>query len=231
MSDHGNVRIPLRNEDAGRRRINGMVLAIVGAAVAALAVALWVVPRANHAAAVAQARHQVTVLDEDGRVVAVRSGYATGRPQVMVRTEDGTVRAATAEQYRLATGTPVEFLDIVRAVDGSPYIGKVLRLDDVNVPLVAGDQVFTVGPSAADSILVKITEPTDPGGKTEDELVVNEGDRLMVVGRLLPYPSKEKERRFGLSSAEQAQIGNKTLYIEGRLVEEVASNGPDIPKK
>lgn len=226
MSDHGNVRIPLRNEDAGRRRINGMVLAVVGAAVAALAVALWVVPRANQAEVAARARHQVTVLDEDGRVVAV----ASGRPQVMVRTSEGTVRAATAEQYRLAKGTPTDFLNIVRAVDGSPFVGKVLRLDDVNVPLVAGDQVFTVGPSATDSILVKITEPTDPGGKSEDDLVVNEGDRLMVVGRLLPYPSKEKERRFGLSSVEQAQIGNKTLYIEGRLVEEIASNGPDIPK-
>jgi hypothetical protein len=224
MSDHGNVRIPLRNEDAGRRRINGMVLAVAGAAVAALAVAMWVVPRANRAEVAARARHQVTVLDEEGRVVA------TGRPQVMIQSDGRTVRAATAEQYRLATGRTIDFLDIVRAVDGSPYVGKVLRLDDVNVPLVAGDQVFTVGPSKSDSILVKITEPTDPGGKREDELVVNEGDRLMVVGRLMPYPSKERERRFGLSTSEQAQIGNQTLYLEGRLVEEIASNGPDVPK-
>jgi hypothetical protein len=231
MSDHGDVRIPLGNENAGSRRINGMVLAVVGAAVAALATAMWIVPRANHAQQVAIARHQVTVLDEDGRVVTVPSGYATGRPQVMVQADGTMVRASTAEQYRLATGQTIDFLEIVRAADGSPYVGKVLRLDDVNVPLVAGDQVFTVGPSPTDSILVKITEPTDPGGKLENELVVNEGDRLMVVGRLLPYPSRERERRFGLSPAEQSQIGNKTLYIEGRLVEEVASNGPDVPKK
>lgn len=230
MSDR-DVRIPLGDEHAGRRKINGVVLAVIGAGLAAWAAASWIVPKADRAERAAIARHQVTVLDEEGRVVAARSGYATGRPQVMVQADGTVVRASTPEQYRLATGQGIDFLEIIRATDASPYIGRVLRLDDVSVPLVAGDQVFTVGPSKADSILVKITEPTDPGGKSETELVVNEGDRLMVVGRLLPYPSAEKERRFGLSSTEQAQIGNKTLYIEGRLIEEVASNGPDIPKK
>jgi archaeosine-15-forming tRNA-guanine transglycosylase len=234
MSDHNNVRIPLRHEDAGRRKINGVVTAVVFAAAAALGVTYFLVPKVNQAQHDAIARHQVTVLDEDGNVVATRSG--SGRPQVMIREGEGegasvrVVRASTPEQYRQATGRKVDFLDIVRATDGSPYIGKILRLDDVNVPLVAGDQVFTIGPSDADSILVKITEPTDPNNKSEQELVVNEGDRLMVVGRLRPYPSAEKERRFGLSSAEQARIGNKTLYVEGRLIEEVQSNGPDIPK-
>ncbi|MGV3618186.1 MAG: hypothetical protein ACO1SV_22900 [Fimbriimonas sp.] len=231
MSDHGNVRIPLRNEDSGRRKINGMVVAALAAGAAALAVTYWLVPKVDRAQRTAIARHQVTILEENGEVVALRSG--NGRPQVMIQERDGgrTVRARTLEQYRLATGRQIDFLEIVRAADGSPYLGKVLRLDDVNVPLVAGDQVFTIGPSEADSILVKITEPTDPGNQKEDELVVNEGDRVMVVGRLRAYPTAEKERRFGLSKAEQARIGNKTLYVEGRLVEEVASNGPDIPKK
>jgi hypothetical protein len=233
MSDHGNVRIPLRNEDSGRRKINGMVVAALVAGAAALSVTYWLVPKVDKAQRSAIARHQVTILEEDGDVVALRT--ANGRPQVMIQvSENGstrTIRASTPEQYRLATGRQIDFLDIVRASDGSPYIGKVLRLDDVNVPLVAGDQVFTIGPSEADSILVKITEPTDPGNQAENELVVNEGDRVMVVGRLRAYPTAEKERRFGLSEAEQARIGNKSLYVEGRLVEEVASSGPDIPKQ
>jgi|GEM_PF-6856217 len=234
MADNRDVRIPIRGEDSGRRKINGVVAATVVAAAAALGLTYFLVPKVDRAIQ-RQPTKQATLvfLDEEGDVKrvetrqvpandpAVREPRNTRAQRLIVREGEASrvIDADTAEEYRQASGTPGEFSDLVNAQDAERYDGKFLRLESVNVVTVPGDKIFTIGSSESESMLVRIDEPTNPGAKPENVLVVRPNQQAFVVGRLAKYPGDQAARGWGLTPEEAQRFSNKKLYLKAILVE------------
>jgi hypothetical protein len=216
-----------------RRRINGVVLATIAAGLAALGVAYVLIPKLDrHNGAVAARAYQVTILDERpltreeiAATVKVRYPGSDGRAQrFAVVTDDGkTIEARTAADFRAATGRPAEYNAIVAPGDHSMYLGKLIRIDNASVITVPGDKLFSIGPTETDSLLVKMDEPTNPGAKSETELVVDPGDTVFVVGRIERMPPEATLKKWGLDDQERTWIGRQDVYLKARLVEDVTS--------
>lgn len=210
MSDLNDVRIPLPREDAGRRRINAVVLATLGAAAIALGATYYLVPRADRASRAAAGMTQVAIIQE-----SPATSKAHGRAERLVITSGSVM---TEQQYRAASGVPASYDDVLHARSNAAFAGKLLRIDGAAVQTVPGDKIFTIGASPDDSVLVKMNEPTNPGHKGEHELVIRPGDAVFVVGRLLPIPSTETLRKWGLNEKEEEQVGNRAMYLKATLV-------------
>ncbi|HSI73096.1 MAG TPA: hypothetical protein VK934_07945, partial [Fimbriimonas sp.] len=78
-------------------------------------------------------------------------------------------------------GTDVDIMDVVNAKDAKGFAGTIL-IRNAEVQTVPGDQVFSIGPTPANSVLVKIEEPTQPGNLSENALVVRPGQHVAVSG-------------------------------------------------
>ncbi|AIE87805.1 hypothetical protein [Fimbriimonas ginsengisoli] len=208
MDDQSDVRIPLR-ENPDPRRINLVVLCTLFAGAMAFGFAYLLIPKLNQQAG--PRAFNVAILDEPGTSGrAERFAVVTGGGRI--------VESPTGTDYRAATGRPATFIDII---DGTPqYVGHLVRIDGASVQTVPGDKIFSIGPTEADSILVKMDEPTNPGHKGEHQLVVQPRDTVFLVGRLLKMPPVSTLRKWGLNDKERDQIGRQSAYIKANLVED-----------
>jgi hypothetical protein len=116
-------------------------------------------------------------------------------------------------------GTNVSLTQLVNARDPAGFPGTIL-IRSAEVQTVPGDQVFSIGETPANSILVKIDEPTQPGNLSESALVVRPGQRVAVSGTVTKVGSLDELKRvLGVSSFEAGRLGNTALIIRANTVQ------------
>lgn len=198
--------MPVRGEPAEKvSAINSSeaVIAILLVGLGAVGVAWWALTSLGHPAAVAVATIPVAVLDDPApkpfRVAKVASP------------------AKTNQDLLTAQGRPTTFFDVTRATYNKTYMGKLIRFDSVPVNSVASSGIFTVGPSDEDSVLVKLA----PGASAPK---LGMGESICLVGRVMPRPTRQTERRWGITALDEAHVGHRTFYIQAVTVRDAASN-------
>ncbi|MEZ0326543.1 MAG: hypothetical protein ACAH95_11620 [Fimbriimonas sp.] len=144
----------------------------------------------------------------------VRTGG--GQAQVLTGPNGLTFIVGNADTL---SGTDVNVMDLVNARDAGAYPGTLL-IRSAEVQTVPGDQVFSIGETPANSILVKIDEPTNPGHLSESALVVRPGQRVAVSGTLSKVASLDELKRImGVTSFEAGKLGNTSLVIRANTVQ------------
>ncbi len=151
-------------------------------------------------------------------------------PSTMVRTDPGqaqVIAGPNGTTYIIGNadtlvGTEVAVLDLVNAREATAFPGNLL-VRSAEVQTVPGDQVFSIGETPANSILVKIDEPSQPGSLSESALVVRAGQRVAVSGTLTKVASLDELKRvLGVTSFEAGKLGNTSLILRARTVQILA---------
>jgi hypothetical protein len=189
-----------------RNRRNRMMIAGICVIAAGLATILFLVRNT--------ATQEVVVTPVDTRVTGAPTG-STARAQEMnirgTRFISGTTLALT--------GSNVELMDIVNGRDEKAFPNNIL-IANAEVQTVPGDQVFSIGTTPANSVLVKIQEPTQPGNLGENALVVRPGQRVAISGRVAAITSMAQiQKEFGVTGYEAGRLGNTSLVIQADTVQ------------
>ncbi len=149
------------------------------------------------------------------------------QPATVVRTPDGQAQVLVGPHGTTfiignaqgLIGTDVPVLDLVNARDAAAFPGTVL-VRSAEVQTVPGDQVFSIGETPANSILVKIDEPTQPGNLSESALVVRPGQRVAVSGTLSKIATlDELKRMMGVTNYEAGKLGNTSMVLRAKTVQ------------
>jgi hypothetical protein len=112
-------------------------------------------------------------------------------------------------------GTQIDVMVLVNSRSAADFPGQV-QLPSVEVQTVPGDQVFSVGPTPAHSVLVKIDEG-GPGG--EGALTMRPGQRVAISGTVTPISSfDELRRQLGVTGYEAGRLGNSSLMLHAKAV-------------
>lgn len=147
--------------------------------------------------------------------------------------DDVAVLAPVAEVMPVvppvATATNAEITDpvvIVAVTDRRPLIGRTVRLTNVRVLDVIGDQAFWIGSGPDQRVLVAMKEVLPPGTPTDADININAGQTINLIGQVRALPALTGAARttvdavFGpafATAAEQEQI-----YIFARTAQVVA---------
>lgn len=115
---------------------------------------------------------------------------------------------------------------IIAVPDRRPLIGRTVRLTDVRVLDVIGDQAFWIGSGPDQRVLVaiqEVPEPGAPGQLTDADININPGQTINLSGQVRALPSLTGTDRaaidsmFGPSFATAAQ--NEQIYIYARAAD------------
>ncbi len=132
--------------------------------------------------------------------------------------------AKTAASPRAASPSPspspVTTLPFDQPDQLTALVGRPVRLTDVEVQSVPGDEAFWVGPSETERLFVFLAEDQTPPGKTESKVEVNAGDQVDIRGELRRMPSEqEAQQLFDLPQDELQAVTDAMVYIHAESVE------------
>lgn len=204
MSDLSELDTPLPPEDEGRRWVSGAFLVASGACAILLGLAFFFLPRPMRATPATANITPVAVLKESSKPTAI--------PPVQ------SMKKRAGRELRAAPGLQATFLDVVRRNNAKAFVGRILRFDSINVVTTPKPGVLSVGPSPVDSVMVRL----DPHEKTPSGLAP--GGKVFLVGRLMPAPSEETMRRWGLTEEDQDRIGHRALYIRAMVLQDAPAH-------
>jgi hypothetical protein len=118
-------------------------------------------------------------------------------------------------------GLDTSLNDLANSHDPTQFPDQIL-VRHAQVQTVIGDQVFSIGLTKGQSVIVKIMEPTQPGNLGENELVIRPGQFVAVSGQVRKINSiGQLSKEWGVSGLEAGQIGNTSIYIEANTVQEM----------
>jgi hypothetical protein len=138
------------------------------------------------------------------------------RAQVLAGSHGTTIIVGNVQGM---VGTDTDIMDIVNAKSPQGFPATIL-VRNAEVQTVPGDQVFSIGPTPANSVLVKIEEPTQPGNLSENALVVRPGQKVAVSGRVVPLSNYGGLRDvLGVTGYEAGRLGNTAVVIQAQTVQ------------
>jgi hypothetical protein len=185
-------------------------IAVIGAAIVA---AMFLVPSPDIIDGQLQ---RETDANRQAAAPAVTTRTQGGDAQVLVGTQGTTIIIGNSGKM---IGTDVNVMDLVNARDTQGFPDVVL-VRSAEVQTVPGDKVFSIGETPANSILVKIEEPTQPGNLSESALVMRPGQRVAVSGTLTKVGTLDELKRIlGVTSYEAGKLGNTSMIIRAQTVQ------------
>jgi hypothetical protein len=106
----------------------------------------------------------------------------------------------------------VAFIDILDAESPAFYADKGVEIPEGAVVDVIGDQVFTLGPSPEESLLIHIDKATDCLQWFKP------GQRVYVDGAVLAMPDAATLQKWGVTTDEKNLAGKRKVYLEASSV-------------